>query len=185
MVLSIYVQVTPTIAESHICNAVKEDQDWTVGIKAYLQAGTLPEDSKHAHKIRVQAARFTLIGDDLYRRSFGGPYLRCLTQLEVQYVLAELHEGVCGNHSGGRTLAHRAHSQEYYWPTMKQDAEAYARKCDKFQRYAPIPHIPTKTLNSVTSLWLFVQWGIDVIRPLPTAATQKKFMLIATDNFSK
>lgn len=66
MLLPIYVQVTPTITESHICNTVEEDKDWMVDIKAYLQVGTLPEDSKHAHKIRVQTARFTLIGEDLY-----------------------------------------------------------------------------------------------------------------------
>nr|CAN61771.1 hypothetical protein VITISV_041899 [Vitis vinifera] len=36
-----------------------------------------------------------------------------------------LHEGVCGNHSRGRSLAHRAHSQGYYWPTMKKDATTY------------------------------------------------------------
>ncbi|RVX12437.1 Transposon Ty3-I Gag-Pol polyprotein [Vitis vinifera] len=32
-------------------------------------------------------------------RSFTGPYLRCLGHSEAQYVLAELHEGICGNHS--------------------------------------------------------------------------------------
>ena len=113
--------------------------------------GALPEDPKHAHKVRIQASRFTLIGNDLYRSSFGGPYLRCLIQQEIQYVLSELHEGICGNHSGGRTLAHRAHSQGYYWPTMRQDAEIYVRKCDKCQKHVPIPHVPAKTLNSVTS----------------------------------
>ncbi|RVW39460.1 hypothetical protein CK203_101500 [Vitis vinifera] len=109
----------------------------------YLRTGTLPEDPKQAHKIRVQAARFTLIGGHLYKRSFTGPYLRCLGHSEAQYVLAELHEGICGNHTGGRSLAHRAHSQGYYWPTMKKDAAAYVQKCDKCQRYAPIPHIPS------------------------------------------
>ena len=67
-------------------------------IKQYLQTGTLPEDSKHAHRIQVQAAHYTLIGDYLYKRSFGGPYLGCLDPSEAQYVLAELHEGICGNH---------------------------------------------------------------------------------------
>ena len=72
----------------------------------------------------MQAARFTLIGGHLYKRSFTSPYLWCLNHAETLYVLAELHEGVCGNHSGGRSLAHRAHSQGYYWPTMKKDAAA-------------------------------------------------------------
>ena len=128
-----------------------KEYDWAVDIKAYLQAGALPEDPKHAHKVRVQASLFTLIGGDLYRRSFGGPYLRCLIQPEIQYVLSELHEGVCCNHSGGRTLAHWVHSQGYYWPTIKQDAEIYVRKCDKCQKHVPIPHMPAETLNSVTS----------------------------------
>ncbi|RVW32530.1 hypothetical protein CK203_081262 [Vitis vinifera] len=129
----------------------------------YLRTGTLPEDPKQAHKIRVQAARFTLIGGHLYKRSFTGPYLRCLGHSEAQYVLAELHEGICGNHTGGRSLAHRAHSQGYYWPTMKKDAAAYVQKCP----------------------WPFAQWGMDIVGPLPAAPAQKKFLLVATDYFSK
>ncbi|RVW27944.1 Transposon Ty3-I Gag-Pol polyprotein [Vitis vinifera] len=31
-----------------------------------------------------------------YKRSFTGPYLRCLGHSKAQYVLAELHEGICG-----------------------------------------------------------------------------------------
>ena len=112
--LTVYVQATPTIAESYVCNVGPKEYDWVVDIRVYLQMGALPEDPKHAHKVRVQASRFTLIEDDLYRRSFGGPYLRCLIQPEIQYVLSELHEGVCGNHSEGQTLVHRAHSQGYY-----------------------------------------------------------------------
>nr|CAN61463.1 hypothetical protein VITISV_005681 [Vitis vinifera] len=96
-------------------------------------------------RIRVQVARFTLIGEHLYKRSFTGPYLRCLDRSEAQYILAELHEGVCGNHPGGQSLAHRAHSQGYYWPTMKRDVAAYVKKCDKCQRHAPIPHAPSET----------------------------------------
>ena len=156
MLLPIYIQANPSIAESHVCSVNNEDQNWTIDIKAYLRTGALPENPKHAHKIRVQSTHFTLMGDDLYKRSFGGPYLICLTQLEIQYVLSKLHEGVCDNHSGNRTLVHKAHSQGYYWPTMKQDAEAYARKCDKCQRYAPIPHMPAETLNSVMSPWPFM-----------------------------
>lgn len=53
MLLPIYIQATPAIAESHIYDTVKEDQDWAIDIKAYLRAGTLPKDSKHAHKVRI------------------------------------------------------------------------------------------------------------------------------------
>nr|CAN65306.1 hypothetical protein VITISV_042320 [Vitis vinifera] len=100
---------------------------------------------------------------------------KCLNRSEALYVLAELHEGVCGNHSGGRSLAHWAHSQGYYWPTMKKDAATYVKKCDKCQRHAPIPHVPSKTLKPISSPWPFAQWGMDI----------KKFLLVATDYFSK
>ncbi|KAL6335872.1 hypothetical protein AAG906_003497 [Vitis piasezkii] len=142
---------TFSIADTPICNANEESTEWTHEIGNYLWTGYLPEDSKHAHKVRVQATRFTLIEDCLYRRSFEGPYLRCLDSTEAQYVLAELHEGVCGNHVEGRSLAHCAHSQGYYWPTMKQDAKAYVRKCDKCQRHAPIPRMASEVLNPITS----------------------------------
>ena len=131
----------------------------------------------------VQATRFTVIGDYLYKRSFGGPYLRCLDHLEAQYVLAKLHDGVCDNHSGDRSLAHCAHSQGYYWTTMKRDVEAYVKKCDKCPRYAPISHMSFEMLNPITSPWPFTQWRMDIVRPLPIAAVKKKFIFVATDYF--
>nr|CAN81727.1 hypothetical protein VITISV_017319 [Vitis vinifera] len=155
ILLPIHVQPNPSVAESSTCNTIEasqvDGQEWMNGITEYIRTGTLPGDLKQAHKVRVQAACFTLIGGHLYKRSFTGPYLRCLGHSEAQYVLAELHEGICGNHSGGRSLAHRAHSQGYYWPTMKKDAAAYVKNCDKCQKHAPIPHMPSATLKSISS----------------------------------
>ena len=145
----------------------------------------MPVSRDKIEGLQVQATHFILIGGHLYKRSITGPYLRCLDHLEALYVLVELHEGVCGNHSGGRSLAHRAHSQEYYWPTMKKDTAAYVKKCDKCQRHAHIPHAPSKTLKPISGPWPFAQWGMDIVGPLPAAAAQKKFLLVATDYFNK
>ncbi|RVW91364.1 hypothetical protein CK203_035458 [Vitis vinifera] len=49
----------------------------------------------------------------------------------------------------------------------------------------PIPHAPSETLKPISSPWSFAQWGMDIVGPLPTAAAQKKFLLVATDYFSK
>ena len=155
------MQTNPSVAEASTCNTIEANQtdrqEWTEDIIRYLQTSILSEEPKQTHKIRVQAARFTLIGEHLYKRSFTGPYLRCLDHSEALYVLAELHERVCGNHSRGRSLAHQAHSQGYYWPTMKKDAAAYVKRCNKCQRHAPIPHAPSKTLKSISSPWPFAQ----------------------------
>ena len=83
-------------------------------IRLYVATGELPNDRDKAHKVLIQSARFSMIDGQLYKRSLGRPYLMCLTPEQGQYVLVELHEGICGNHSGGRTLAHRAHTQVYY-----------------------------------------------------------------------
>ena len=152
---------------------------------------TIPPDRHFARRSQAStqdpgpSRPFHFVWGHLYKRSFIGPYLRCLSHSEALYVLAELHEGVCGNHSGGRFLAHRVHSQGYYWPTMKKDAAAYVKKCDKCQRYAPIPHMPSETLKPISGPWPFAQWGMDIVEPLPAAPAQKKFLLIATDYFSK
>ena len=126
-----------------------------------------------------------MINGQLFKRSLDGPYLKCLTTEQGHYLLAELHEGICGNHLGGRTLAHRSHTQGYYWPTMRSDSANYVRKCDRCQRLAPILRSSAQDLISITSPWPFAQWGIDIVGPLPTALAQKKLLLVATDYFNK
>nr|CAN82058.1 hypothetical protein VITISV_010874 [Vitis vinifera] len=61
-------------------NCLKNLDEWIV------------RQGKQEHRLCVQAAIFTLINDHIYRRSFGGPYLRCLSDLKAKYVMAELHE---------------------------------------------------------------------------------------------
>ena len=113
------------------------------------------------------------------------PYLKCLTQQQGQYILAELHEGICGNHLSGRTLAHKAHTQSYYWLTMQTDAAAYVRKCDRCQQQALVSRLSAQELTTKTCPWPFAQWGINIVGSFPTVLSQKKLLLIATDYFSK
>ena len=151
----------------------------------YINTGELPNAKDKVHKVRIQSTRFSLIDGQLFKRSLDEPYLKCLTTEQGQYVLVELHEGICGNHPGGRTLAHRAHTQGYYWPTMKSNITDYVRKCYRCQQQAPVLRLPTQDLISISSPWPLAQWGIDIVRLLPTASAQKKVLLVATYYFSK
>jgi len=45
-----------------------------------------------------------MIGDDLYKRGYGQPLLKCVTAEQAQYIIKELHEGICGYHSNARTM---------------------------------------------------------------------------------
>lgn len=80
---------------------------WMDTYIAFLSDKSLPKDVKEAEKVRRIVAYFWLSKDKrLYRRSFGGPYLLCLHSSKTSELLAKLHEGICGIHSGGRILAH-------------------------------------------------------------------------------
>ena len=69
--------------------------------------------------------------DVLYKRGLSHPYLRCLVLEKKEYVMREVHEGICGNHSGARSLVHKLIRAGYYWPTMQKDAQAYVKTCNK------------------------------------------------------
>ena len=124
-------------------------------IVRYLSSRELPDNRVEAHKIQIQAARFSLVNNQIYKQSLDGPYHMCLTHQQVKYVLAELYDKVCGNHPGGKTLTYRAHTQGYYWPTMRAEAVAYVRKCDHCQLQAPVSKVSAQDLTTITSPWPF------------------------------
>ncbi|XP_014499249.1 uncharacterized protein LOC106760312 [Vigna radiata var. radiata] len=68
-----------------------------------------------------QIARFTFVGDDLYRRGYTTPLLKCLSGEEAKYVMQELHHGICGSHSRKRTLRAKILRAGFYWPTIERD----------------------------------------------------------------
>ena len=86
---------------------VNSDKNWTTPLIAYLRSGILLNEKDAARKMKVQASRFVLIRDVLYKRGFSRSYLRCLSHDEVGYVMREVHEGICGNHLGARLLVHK------------------------------------------------------------------------------
>ena len=99
-------------------------------IVSYLKEGKLPKGKDEARKLRVRVARYVLMGEVLYKRGFSQPYLRCIAPDEANYVLREVHEGACGNHSRARSLIHKVVRAGYYWLTVQADAKAYVKVCD-------------------------------------------------------
>nr|XP_023899446.1 uncharacterized protein LOC112011304 [Quercus suber] len=159
---------------------------WIDPIIDFLADDRLPSDEKEGIRVRRMAPRYWLAEDrTLYRRSFGGPYLLCLRPEKVGELLAELHSGVCGGHVGGRSLAHRAMTQGFWWPQMQKDAAEYVLRCERCQKHAPLIHQPAGHLNPISSPWPFAQWGLDIIGPFPRATGGRKFVLVAIDYFTK
>ncbi|XP_022865955.1 uncharacterized protein LOC111385772 [Olea europaea var. sylvestris] len=80
---------------------------WMQPIMTYLKDQSLPASRSEARKLRRKAAHFVLQEDVLYKRGFASPLLRCVGGEEATYILREIHEEICGNHSGGMALAHK------------------------------------------------------------------------------
>ena len=100
---------------------------WTPSYNSWKN-DILPEERIEVDKVRRKATRYWLSENQkLYKRSFSGPYLLCVHLELTELLLEELHEGICGSHTGGRSLAHKAITQGYWWPNMQRDALEYVK----------------------------------------------------------
>ncbi|XP_075515416.1 uncharacterized protein LOC142550060 [Primulina tabacum] len=91
---------------------------WMTPLIEYIVQAKLPSDRAQALKIKKQAPRFTLLNNILYRRSYQGPLLKCVSESEEEYILREIHEGCCGEHLGGMALSRKSILAGFWWPRM-------------------------------------------------------------------
>ncbi|XP_074336715.1 uncharacterized protein LOC141673886 [Apium graveolens] len=175
---SIYFQVlkTPTIHVINLIAPVGVANYWIGPIKTHLETGWLPDDAQEARKLLVRALRYSLIEGLLYKMAFVIPYMKCLRPLKDE-ALKEAHEGIYGQHLGGRALTHKITRLGFYWPTMLADAKAYVKRCDRCQRHAPIVRQPPERLTSISTPIPFVICGMDILGPFAMALRQRKFIV--------
>ncbi|XP_058768343.1 uncharacterized protein LOC131642076 [Vicia villosa] len=165
--------------------AIGDDHCWMTPVYNFLTKDELPTDAKEASAIKRRACLYTIVENKLYWRGFSIPLLKCVDASQALEILQELHEGISGQHLGGRSLARKALRAGYYWPTMQQDAKEHVRKCDKCQRHADMPLAPPNELKSLSSPWPFSTWGMDLLGPFPVGSYQNKYLVVAVDYFTK
>ncbi|XP_038982200.1 uncharacterized protein LOC120110682 [Phoenix dactylifera] len=179
-----YLQ-TPSTEEPDPAMCIDTELSWIDELVDYLQSEVLPEDELESRRIRRQASRFILYEGKLYRKSFTSPLLRCLRPSKADYAMREVHEGIGGNHLGGRALAHKILRQGYFWPTLQKDTLDFVWKCDQCQQNVNVQRRPSVPLTSIGVPWPFAQWGIDILGPFPLATGQRKFLVVSIDYFTK
>ena len=148
------VQYMPSIDLPEV-QEIEGEENWMTPIVIYLKDGRLLEGKDKAKKLRIKVAKYVLVDEVLYKRVFSQPYLRCLAPDESNYVLREVHEGACRNHSRARALVHKVVRAGYYWPIIQANAKAYVKVCDQCQRFSNIPRQPSEYLTSMMALWSF------------------------------
>ncbi|GKA72646.1 reverse transcriptase domain-containing protein [Tanacetum coccineum] len=175
-----------SINELEVLAVVEEEGNtWMTPIYEYLTEETLLAEVNKAGAVRRKSHRFAVINGVLYKKSFLGPWLRCVGPLQANYVLRERYEGSCSMHAGTRSAVAKALRTGYYWPTMHKDARALIRACQDCQVHRPIPRNPQQNLNPITSPWPFYKWGIDIVRPFQEGPGKVKFLIVAIDYFTK
>ncbi|XP_025636205.1 uncharacterized protein [Arachis hypogaea] len=165
--------------------SITQVPDWRTPFIDYINTGTIPNDEPNLPLFRRRASFYTVLGNTLYRRGHSQPLLKCISNEEAEEVMAETHEGVCGNHIGGRALAAKILRTGYYWPTIKRDCITKVKACDNCQKHATLSETPAQELHTIEVSWPFDRWGLDILGPFPKAPGQVKFLLVSIDYFSK
>jgi hypothetical protein len=102
---------------------IREIPSWAEPFSNYLITGDLSQDETEARRIQRRAGAYTIINNELYKRSVLGIFQKCIEPEEGIELLREIHQGECGHHASSRALVAKAFRHGFYWPTAKQNAE--------------------------------------------------------------
>jgi len=90
-----------------------------------------------------------MLYNELFRRGFPSPLLKCLDKKQAEYLMIKLHHEICGLHSEAHCMTARALRFDYYWPTMKKDVKIFIQKCQECRNFGPIHLILHEELYSI------------------------------------
>ena len=88
-------------------NNVDEEETWMTLIIRYLGNRELPPNKFEAWALRKKTTYYVYKFGQLYTQGDSNPLLKCITPERRLYVMQEIHEGVCGNHTRHRSLLHK------------------------------------------------------------------------------
>ncbi|MCQ4034120.1 hypothetical protein FK513_32510, partial [Klebsiella pneumoniae] len=70
-----------------IDNQGQPEENWKSPLIKYFKDGILPTEKIEAQQLQRRAARYVLKDDNLYKRGYSLPLLKCLTPDEADYVM--------------------------------------------------------------------------------------------------
>jgi IS30 family transposase len=64
-------------------------------------------------------------------------------------------------------------------------ANRVTRSCEACQKFSPRSGSPSQFTKLIAHTWPLQRWGLDIVRPLPTAQGNLKFTFVAVEYFTK
>jgi hypothetical protein len=158
------------------------DSDWRKPIVKYLEDPTGITD----RKVKYKALSYTIIGNELFKKTAEGVLLKCLSENEAYLAVSNVHSGSCGAHQAGHKMKWLLFRQDLYWPSMLKDCIEYAKGCIECQKHAGIQHVPASELHSIVKPWPFRGWALDLIGEIrPASSKNHRYILVGIDYFTK
>lgn len=195
--VSKYALWPPPLQEVHyiergICSIIEEQarpitgvNTWMMPIYVFLENGEVLDSKVKTTKIWCVTINYWIIDEALYKRGCSTSYLRCVAMPNTKHILRKLYEGYTTCHEGAKSTIRKVLRQGYNWPTMNKEAMTMIQSYEACQKYSPrIRRLSVESI-SIPSVWTFAQWGIDLVCPLPRSTTQRKWIIVDIDNFSK
>ncbi|XP_061363479.1 uncharacterized protein LOC133307075 [Gastrolobium bilobum] len=99
--------VEQSIPEPTCIMQISEVDDWRCIIVNYLENRTLPAGKEEARKLVKDGASYTMVEGQLYKKGIYSPLLKCLSLDRARHFLSKIHEGINGQHIGGKALARK------------------------------------------------------------------------------
>jgi hypothetical protein len=90
--------------------------------------------------IRLITFKFTLVNDELCRRTAEDLLLKCLCNDQAKIAMGEVHEGICGTHQLVPKMKSLLRRAGFYWPTMIVDCFRYYKGCEECQNFGKYPN---------------------------------------------
>jgi hypothetical protein len=145
-------------------------EDWRTVIVSFLQGNCLLDDEVYNKRMEARTRPYVIIEGELYKHRVFSPLLKCLSRIEGQELMKEIHAGLCGAHIGSRPLLGKVFRQGFYWPKVASDAADLVQKCENCQKCARDQKQvfnPANTANLVIA-----KMGPGFVRSTPTSTRQ-------------
>src|SRR4051812_17711080 len=158
---------------------------WAQPIRDFLVDGVLPEDEAESRQISRRSWAYTIINNELVRKSATDVFQRCVEEDRGLELLRDIHQGECGHQASAPAIVAKAFLHGFYWPTTRAAAEELVKYCKGCQRFKAKSHQPASALKTIPIAWPFTVWGLDMVGPFKMARGGMKHLLVAIDKFTK
>ncbi|XP_071917121.1 uncharacterized protein [Coffea arabica] len=123
----IQIQLQEKPAHYLVMEKSSDGRPWYSNIKEFLKMGSYLSGADTTAKsfLRRLSSKFFLNGEVVYKRTSDLGLLRCVDEDETNYLMKEMHSGVCGSHMNRHLLVKKVMKTGYFWLTMEHDCVVF------------------------------------------------------------